>query len=690
MIRSGRRIVPSAQSIVAALALPLALYVVLRPENYGLTPNALDPIFYTGYAINLDDMMHAVGGHHYFVSRWSAYLPGYVADAFAGPVIGRLLWRLLLAALILQVIWSFGRRWNRTVAQRFLVGTLVLTMPIFVRAFFTDYVEYLVVALGVCLVGMCLRPRQTVWSAALIGVMSGLIVVANPVAVTLVGLCVLTSLIVGARSWRHRAIVAVIAGAAALAVVLAGLVLFRWWYGIDNVYQPSIDFIRSYHVTNDPWRSPQHRWLAEFTWLYGVPIVLVGAAILAFRRTVTFDRIEKAALILCAVEYSTHWFDQFVRHGLSLEVSFYWSFSYPTFAVALAVVVGRLTDGLRARVVIGIGVAWIAFLLIGVPDALRLPSGALFALVSVAVIGASVAIARRAPWVPVVLIVGLVGWTQIGAPDYVPTADTQINASPKYDELFRHGGDESETILHEAVWFEEQMDRVHDDARSAFLPVGGWASPIVALYAPHITGRIVYLDANQSNLATQSIADIKGGARPILVVYGPVPAVDRIVATFPQDLGLGTQLLDETHQADLRYRLVVFAMPDASVLPFTWRADALPLTNGHLVGTTAVVSPGDQPGIVTFGPYIRLRPGRYAATVHYSSTEPVGKPVGVFDVSSPGAEGANSAVMTGTDGLPGQITIVFDVVDPTVRYEFRSRWDGIGSMTVDSVTYDHS
>ena len=672
------------------LALPLALYFVLRPENYGLTPNALDPIFYTGYAINFDDIMHAVGGRHYFVSRWSAYLPGYVADVIAGPVVGRLVWRLLLAAVILHVTWSLGRRWKRTAAQRFLVGTLVLTMPIFVRAFFTDYVEYLVVALGVCLVGVCLRPRQTVWSALSIGVMAGLIVVANPVAVTLVALCVLTSLIVGARSWRGRAAIAGTAGGAAIAVVLAGLVLFRWWYGIDNVYQPSIDFIRSYHVTNDPWRSPQHRWLAEFTWLYGVPILLLGTVIIARRRRITFDRIEKAALVLCAVQYSTHWFDQFVRKGLSLEVSFYWSFSYPTFAVALAVVVGRLTDGLRARIVVGIGLAWIAFLLIGVPDALRLPSGFLFGLVSVAIIAASVAMARRAPWVPVVLIVGLLGWTQIGAPEYVPTADTAINASPKYDQLFRHAGDESEAIFHEAVWFEEQMDRVPNDASSSFVVVGGWASPIVALYAPHVTGRLVDLDEDGSNLAPQSIADIKGGARPLLVVFGPVPAVDRIVATFPKDLGLGTQLLDATHRTDLRYRLAVYAMPDAAILPFTWRADALPITNGRMVGTTAVVAPGDQPGIVTFGPYIRLRPGRYAATIRYSSTEPVGRAVGVFDVSSPAVERSTSVAMTGTGGLPGQITIVFDVIDPAARYEFRSRWDGIGSMTIDSVTYDHS
>ena len=73
-----------SREVAAALALSLVLYVVLRPENYGLTPTHLDPFFYSGYAINFDDVMNAVQDRHYFVSRWSAYYPGYIADALAG------------------------------------------------------------------------------------------------------------------------------------------------------------------------------------------------------------------------------------------------------------------------------------------------------------------------------------------------------------------------------------------------------------------------------------------------------------------------------------------------------------------------------------------------------------------------------------------------------------------------------
>ena len=128
-----------------------ALYIVLRPENYGLTPNSLDPVFYSGYAINFDDVMNAVGARHYFVSRWSAYYPGYSPMRLRDPSSAACLLRLVLASGLLLGIWRFGhsRGWRRP--QMVFIGILIITMPMFVRAFFTDYVEYMVVTLGLVL-----------------------------------------------------------------------------------------------------------------------------------------------------------------------------------------------------------------------------------------------------------------------------------------------------------------------------------------------------------------------------------------------------------------------------------------------------------------------------------------------------------------------------------------------------------
>ncbi len=687
----GRRPPAWVSVLGAAVALPAALYMILRPENYGLTPNNLDPVFYTGYASNLDDLMAALGDGRYFVSRWSAYLPAYVATELAGPIHGRLLLRLVLASAMLLVVWDLGRRRGRSVAQQFLIGTLVLTMPIFVRAYFSDYVEYLVVAVGVLLVGVCLRPSQSRRLAFLIGALAALVLVANPAAIGMVGLSVATGLWLGVRSWRERAIHALVSLGAFIAVGLAGLVFFRAKYGIENVYQPTIDFMRTYEAPeNDPWRSPQLKWLGEFTWLYVVPILVIGALVVARARSITFDRIEKAALVLCSLEYATHWYDQFIRGGLTLEMSLYWSFVYPTFAVTLVLVVGRLTDGMRSEIVAGLGVAWIVLMFVGVPESLLLPAALGFALLAVVLAAAAALLARRVPWATVLLMVGLLGWVQIGAPRYVPTPDTQVNSSPYYDRVFRNGGSESEKILAETVWFEKQMDRVPGDAYAAFVVAGGWASPIVGVYAPHVTGRLVPLDPARERLTEQAVHEIKSGVRPVLAVYGPPADVERVVATFPADLGIGTMILDETHRRALGYRLVVYTMPDEQRVPFEWKADLLRIQSGRLVGTTAVARPGDVPGVVTFGPYIPLRPGRYTATIRYSSTEPTGTPVGVFDVSSTATGVVASSALEGTGGTTREVTVEFAPTNAAAKYEFRSQWNGAGTLTVESVAYDRA
>lgn len=47
---------------------------LLKPDLFGLVPNGLDPMFYTGYSINLDDVLTVNGNQHYFVTQWSSCL----------------------------------------------------------------------------------------------------------------------------------------------------------------------------------------------------------------------------------------------------------------------------------------------------------------------------------------------------------------------------------------------------------------------------------------------------------------------------------------------------------------------------------------------------------------------------------------------------------------------------------------
>ena len=685
---SGRFIcgIRASKRLVASLGLPLILYVILRPENYGLTPNSLDPVFYTGYSINFDDILNAVGDRHYFVSRWTAYYPMYIFSKLFGPLSGRLLWRLALASMILCLLWSLGRRlgWRRS--QQCLVGVLVLTMPIFVRAFFTDYVEYSVVGFGLCLACLCIREKQTLVTAAAAGVLGASMIIANPISIKEVAISMLVALVFSASQVWNRLMFVGVTAATGVATIIGGLVMFRWRYGIKNVYRPSIEFARTFVLVNDPWRSPRLEWLAKFTWIFAPAVLIVGAIALVHRLGIRPRRIEVAALTLCAGQYAGQWLEQFARHGHGLDLSYYASFSYPSFAVAIAVVVGRLTANTRDWAIAGIGAAWIGLLLVGVPNALRLPPGVWFALTALVVVVVAVVVAKKSPVLTVAIVIGLIGWTQIGAPHYDASAYFKIDISPRYDELFRKAGDLSENIHNEAIWFANQMDRIGNDASASFVTAGGWSSSITGLYAPHVDGRLVGMSVDGFRLARRSVIEVKSGYRPILAVYGDPQIVKDIVNRFPADLGVGKVLLDATHDSALRYRLVIYAMPDAANFPFTWSADLLPVTNGEVVGTSIVVRSGDSPGFVTFGPYVPLNQGEYKVTIRYTSSSPASEQIGIFDVSSPEEGDFGSATLGGSDGQVADVTLNFAVGRTGSRWEFRSSWLGNGNFEVKSIT----
>jgi len=691
-----------ATFIAAVVGLPLVLYLVLQPENYGLTPNGLDPLFYTGYAINFDDIIATIGDNHYFVSRWSSYYPSYVATLIFGPFLGRLVLRWLLAVFVLGVIWSLGQKqWSW--AQRILIGTLVVTMPMFVRAFFTDYVEFMVVALGLGVATLALSERQTVTTAGALGALSGLCIVANPLTVTMVGFPLAAAVLTGARGLRRRLAMAAVIVTTALMAVAGGWALFRWGYGIDNVYQPTIDLTRA-GLPPDALRSSRLEWLGRFTWLYATPVLLVTAAGLAWRRTVRFRRIDVIAFVVAGLQYLYQWADQFLRAGNGLEISYYWVFSYPSFAVSLALLVGRLTTKVAPIKLAAATGAWLLLLSVGVPNALRLPPAIGFVALAVAVVAAVILATRRYPMAAAALLVGFIGWTQIGAPNYDPSSYFFFNASPRYEDLYRPSDPESESVYREIVWFEQQMDALADDRDATFLPTGGWANAISGVYGSHVTGQLASTTDSNTGVALspETRASIQLGRRPLLVVYGPPDTVAVTIDAFPDDLDIGAKLLDVTHRSALGYRLTAFEMPSWRSPPFTWSADVLPRLFGEVEGNRVEATGSDDgaAGFLTYGPYITLDPGHYEVVIGYSASADSSRrdgganvgaganDVGQFDISNV-TDGVISAVaLPSTDGATEQATISFEVKngDDLPPWEFRTWFGGKGTLTVESIT----
>jgi hypothetical protein len=179
--------------------------------------------------------------------------------------------------------------------------------------------------------------------------------------------------------WTRAGVRVATVAVAGLATLAFGLVLFRA-YGIGSVYQPTIDFIRTHTRYHGPLKSPSPTWLFDLTWLYGPPILLAVIVIApGLRRAFMADRTRVTIVGLLAVQTASQWLDQLLRDGSSLELSYYWSYIYLFFVIALAAVIGldRLLGWRGAAVFVGV---WYVALARPAWTGVTLPTGWTFLL----------------------------------------------------------------------------------------------------------------------------------------------------------------------------------------------------------------------------------------------------------------------------------------------------------------------
>lgn len=120
-----------------------------------------------------------------------------------------------------------------------------------------------------------------------------------------------------------------------------------------------------------------------------------------------------------------------------------------------------------------------------------------------------------------------------------------------------------------------------------------------------------------------------------------------------------------------------------------FRALYLPSATGRLVDGSRLAQAGiDPPGHVTFGPYIELPQGSYTATFHYHSIAPVTANIGNLDIySNPLAFTVTNAPLKGSAGHAATTQLAFSIsaAHSGYPYEFRSFWNGSGSLAVDKI-----
>ena len=587
--------------IVIAFGLPLVIFGFLRPEWYGLTPNEFDPIIYTGYAINLDDVIREVGQSWYFVTRWTAYMPNHLATAIAGPVAGRLLVRWIVGGVVVLSVLHLGRRWRWNRPTELVVATTLLVNPMFVRSHMTDYSEWFVVSWGVVLVCQCLEIRSTALRSMAVGVIGAAIAIANPVSLTFVAPTVLVYLIATAyrssesprtvRAWAKAVVPASTVLFGAIVTIGSGWMLFRVVYGLPNVYKPTIDYLSDYSSSAaERWRSPDHSWLSESLWIYS-PIVLALAVALVkpVRALFSRSRVALALAGLLAIEYAWQVYDQFISRGLSLEIPYYWSYHLPSLLVMTATVLGSCQwTSRRAGAFLG---AWVA--IIGATRLwdLNLPAG--WALVPIAAVTAGAVFALSARHQHATLaslaIVGLL--VQVAAPGGSGQWD------PRYDRVFfEKSNSRSRMDLSEVIWLENELDQLASDAGIFFLPSAD-ASNITEVYVPRTSRRMLGLvnyrptgklsDGDQSRLQ-------QGGIRQ-LAIYG---SSDFVSATLAELAELPTPTFriaaDKTHEGGHSYRLVVLQYSTVSG-GYEWQPSRLPARTGAIAGTARSAAPPPGP-----------------------------------------------------------------------------------------------
>lgn len=668
----------------------VTLTFVLEPDLYGLIPNSLDPIFYTGYATNLGDALAAAGNKHYFVTRWSSYLPQHVFCSFFGPYWGRLILRLAMLSVLFEMFWQLGSRFRFHNLARTSSALVVVFSPMFIRAFTTDYQEYTATFYGTLLVGLVVsQPFNWKWGIVA-GTLSALLVISNPFTFGLIAVCSFVWFVFSIRNTQASGIFLTVASfvIASATVVVFGYLLFRYHYRIGNVYEPTIRFIREFKPPSiDLWTTPGKVWVGHFSWLY-IPGILLLVASGVFRGLdVLSKRIVHSLCMTIALVFLFHLYMQLSR-GHALETSYYWAMALPPVYVLLFLILGKLTPPSNLRIYVA-SIILLSVLIIRFEAPQKFPLGANIALIVGLLIMTLVVytVSRlRLSFASLVLTIALL-WIQLGSPNYdVLTYGGDLN-SPRYDLAYGRQADVSNEVLREVIWFNKQMDLIADDWKSSFLSAGGWSSAIVATYVPHPFSRWIVAESQEKPLPARIAYELEFGSRKYLTVFGDLNEVKRLLPGVRDQLSSSRVLLDRTHDGGLRYRLVVLAGNVSEEASAEISLALLDRTIGTVTdGGIVEVSETSANGYATFGPYFTLTEGRYRATIEFESgTRGI---LGRFEAYRDETKQTFHTQLVSDGSGPQESSVDFTVGPNDGTWQIRTEYFGAIGMRITRITLD--
>lgn len=655
-------------TIVRGLSVALAvcgLVWFLNPDLFGLVPNSLDPMFYTGYAINLDDALAVAGNRHYFVTRWSSYLPMYLFSEIFGPFWGRLILRLAMIVTLTEVFWRFTHHFQVKPINRLLGVFVLITTPMFVRTFTTDYPEYFIIW-GTLIMLLLVLGESTKYSLSLLlGTLAALVVIANPTSAIVATLILLVYLNSVLKNGGLSAVVsrAALIGTAALTTVFFGYLLFRFHYDVGNVYTPTLDFIRNFvPPEKDGWVAPNKEWLGYFGWIYLPPILCV-LSLTGIKRNRQVGVPTGALTLLVAAIYLVHVIRE-VQTGYMLEVPYYWSLLLAPVLILFVFLLINLVSALSWHWPVSVMALTLLLLKSEALQSLRLPSGIALFVVLTCFLGVSTILLRRQKKLSVLFLSLGFLWIQIGSPIYTNRTNSGDLNTPNYDRVYGRAADVSRAVLDETIWFTKMMDSVDNDQESIFLTAGGWTSSIVGTYISHPFSRWITNQSSSVVLSKNIRDELNFNFRPLLVIYGDPIEVEHLFNRVKLEIPQSTKILDVSNSSGLRYRLIAIdgnrKQTATSVFPMTRfdRNIGIPENDGSVS-----VDSNSSLGFVSFGPYFGLGEGIYEAELAFDSpgTNLMGRFEAFNDVTG-------KAVTTRIDNM--------EAGEKTVKVRFVSSGDG--------------
>jgi hypothetical protein len=336
-----------AMALLTFLPTSLAIfnaYWAFTPTQAGW----IDPWLYTSYFLHLKTQLLAFPTA-YYGDRLSDTIPGWALYHLFGPWVGNYVFKLsLIYTALFAMYFTISRLFDRRVAL--FSGLLICAQPYFLTAFGWDYVDGIGItycSLAILFTFRAAQSKRYKLSLFLAGVFCNFLITSHFLWLNLVWIIPLGYLWanqLGSRHsiWKSAAIFALgfLTAFAAFCGIYYGLT-GRWFYLANNLSHTLNGFGAAQKVN-----APLSSWLKWSIWMAQYNAIILIALWLLFRKGI--ERQQRLCLFLFVVAYATIWGWQAVQFPFVM-LSFYTSFLFPFYALALGVICHHGLNGLTDR-----------------------------------------------------------------------------------------------------------------------------------------------------------------------------------------------------------------------------------------------------------------------------------------------------------------------------------------------------